>query len=46
MRMGDAEGLRAGSLAEAFESLAGLQRQGLGLALTDEDMAELDRIGR
>jgi aryl-alcohol dehydrogenase-like predicted oxidoreductase len=29
MRMGDAEGPRAGSLAEAFETLAGLQKEGL-----------------
>ena len=29
MRMGDAEGPRAGSLAEAFETLAGLQQEGL-----------------
>jgi aryl-alcohol dehydrogenase-like predicted oxidoreductase len=29
MRMGDAEGTRTGSLAEAFETLAGLQQQGL-----------------
>lgn len=29
LRMGDAEGPRAGSLAEAFETLAGLQQEGL-----------------
>jgi len=29
MRMGDAEGPRPGSIAEAFETLAGLQRDGL-----------------
>jgi len=29
MRMGDAQGPRAGSLAEAFETLAGLQQEGL-----------------
>jgi pyridoxine 4-dehydrogenase len=29
MRMGDAEGPRAGSLAEAFETLAGFQQEGL-----------------
>ncbi|MDX3387715.1 oxidoreductase [Streptomyces niveiscabiei] len=29
MRMGDAQGTRPGSIAEAFETLAGLQREGL-----------------
>ncbi|GAA1875173.1 aldo/keto reductase family oxidoreductase [Pseudonocardia ailaonensis] len=45
MRMGDAQGTRPGSIAEAFETLAGLQQQGLirrlGVSnVTPEQVAE------
>lgn len=49
MRMGDAEGPQPGSLAEAFETLAGLQRDGLIRHLgvsnaTADQVAEAQRI--